>query len=55
MQKDLVLALDAGRTLEVLLPTATSADEVLTLARALGYERRDIAGVFEVLERLTHH
>jgi 3-hydroxyisobutyrate dehydrogenase-like beta-hydroxyacid dehydrogenase len=55
MQKDLVLALEAGRTLAIPLPTATSADEVLTLARALGYERRDIAGVFEVLERLTHH
>ncbi|MGW6281299.1 NAD(P)-dependent oxidoreductase [Kribbella sp. NPDC055071] len=55
MQKDLVLALEAGRTLAVPLPTATSADEMLTLARALGYERRDIAGVFEVLERLTDH
>ncbi|MFD7159089.1 NAD(P)-dependent oxidoreductase [Kribbella sp. NPDC059898] len=53
MQKDLVLALEAGRTLAVPLPTATSADEILTLARALGYEHRDIAGVFEVLQRLT--
>jgi 3-hydroxyisobutyrate dehydrogenase-like beta-hydroxyacid dehydrogenase len=52
MQKDLVLALETGRALMVPLPTATSADEVLTIARALGYERRDIAGVFEVLSRL---
>ncbi|MFD3401495.1 NAD(P)-dependent oxidoreductase [Kribbella sp. NPDC058693] len=55
MQKDLVLALETGRTLAVPLPTATSADEILTLARALGYERRDIAGVFEVLQRLSRH
>ncbi|TCO19715.1 3-hydroxyisobutyrate dehydrogenase/2-hydroxy-3-oxopropionate reductase [Kribbella steppae] len=52
MQKDLVLALEAGRALTVPLPTATVADEMLTVARALGYERRDIAAVFEVLNRL---
>jgi 3-hydroxyisobutyrate dehydrogenase-like beta-hydroxyacid dehydrogenase len=53
MQKDIVLALDAARQLGVPLPSAAAADELLTLARASGYERRDIASLFEVLDRLT--
>jgi 3-hydroxyisobutyrate dehydrogenase-like beta-hydroxyacid dehydrogenase len=53
MQKDIVLALDTARQLRVPLPTAATADEVLTLARARGYERRDIAALFEVLAQLT--
>jgi len=53
MQKDVALALDTGRELHVPLPSAATADQLLTLARALGYERRDIAALFEVLEHLT--
>ena len=53
MQKDVALALETGRELNVPLPSAATADQLLTLARALGYERRDIASLFEVLERLT--
>jgi 3-hydroxyisobutyrate dehydrogenase-like beta-hydroxyacid dehydrogenase len=53
MQKDLVLALDAARELHVPLPSAAEADEVLTVARALGYERRDLAALFEVLARMA--
>jgi 3-hydroxyisobutyrate dehydrogenase-like beta-hydroxyacid dehydrogenase len=53
MQKDVALALDTGRELHVPLPSAAAADSVLTIARAFGYERRDIAALFEVLERLT--
>jgi 3-hydroxyisobutyrate dehydrogenase-like beta-hydroxyacid dehydrogenase len=53
MQKDVALALDAGRALHLALPAAATADQLLTLARALGYERRDIASLFEVLEHLT--
>jgi 3-hydroxyisobutyrate dehydrogenase-like beta-hydroxyacid dehydrogenase len=53
MQKDIVLALDTARQLSVPLPTAATADELLTLARARGYERRDIAALFEMLARLT--
>jgi 3-hydroxyisobutyrate dehydrogenase-like beta-hydroxyacid dehydrogenase len=53
MQKDLVLALDAARELRVPLPSAAAADEVLTVARALGYERRDLAALYEVLGRLA--
>jgi 3-hydroxyisobutyrate dehydrogenase-like beta-hydroxyacid dehydrogenase len=49
MQKDVALALDTGRELRVPLPSAAAADTMLTVARALGYERRDIAALFEVL------
>jgi 3-hydroxyisobutyrate dehydrogenase-like beta-hydroxyacid dehydrogenase len=53
MQKDLGLALDTGRELHVPLPSTAAADELLTVARALGYEHRDLAATFEVLERLA--
>jgi 3-hydroxyisobutyrate dehydrogenase-like beta-hydroxyacid dehydrogenase len=53
MQKDIVLALDAARELRIPLPSAGVADELLTFARASGYERRDIAALFEVLANLT--
>jgi 3-hydroxyisobutyrate dehydrogenase-like beta-hydroxyacid dehydrogenase len=53
MQKDIVLALDAARQLRVPLPSAAAADELLTVARALGYERRDLAALFEVLGRIA--
>ena len=53
MQKDLVLALDTARRLHVPLPSAAVADEMLTLARALGYGQRDIAALFDVLGQLA--
>jgi 3-hydroxyisobutyrate dehydrogenase-like beta-hydroxyacid dehydrogenase len=53
MQKDVALALDTGRELHVPLPSAAAADSVLTIARAFGYERRDIAALFQVLTHLT--
>jgi 3-hydroxyisobutyrate dehydrogenase-like beta-hydroxyacid dehydrogenase len=53
MQKDIVLALDAARELHVPLPSAAAADELLTVAQALGYERRDLAALFEVLAQLA--
>ncbi|MDX6410615.1 MAG: hypothetical protein QOE91_131, partial [Gaiellaceae bacterium] len=53
MQKDIALALETGRRLLVPLPSAASADEMLTVARALGYERRDLAALFEVLSRVS--
>ncbi len=49
MQKDVALALDAARGLSVPLPSAATADQMLTVARALGYEKRDLAALFEVL------
>lgn len=53
MQKDLDLALDLGRSLGVPLPSTISADEVLAVARTLGYDQRDIAAIFTVLDRLA--
>ena len=53
MQKDVVLALDTARKLHVPLPSAAVADELFTVARALGYERRDLAALFEVLGQLA--
>jgi 3-hydroxyisobutyrate dehydrogenase-like beta-hydroxyacid dehydrogenase len=53
MQKDVVLALDTARQLRLPLPSAAAADEMLTLARAAGYEHRDIAALFEMLSHLT--
>jgi 3-hydroxyisobutyrate dehydrogenase-like beta-hydroxyacid dehydrogenase len=53
MQKDLLLAQEAGRQLDVPLPTTAVANEFLTAARAMGLEKRDFAAVFEVLSRLS--
>jgi len=33
--------------------SAAPADELLTVARAMGYERRDLAALFTVLGRLA--
>jgi 3-hydroxyisobutyrate dehydrogenase-like beta-hydroxyacid dehydrogenase len=52
MHKDIELALDAARELEIPLPTAERADEVLEQAQALGFERRDLAALFQVLEKI---
>ena len=53
MQKDVALALDTGRRLRVPLPTAATADQLLTVARASGYEHRDLAALFEVLAKVA--
>jgi 3-hydroxyisobutyrate dehydrogenase len=53
MQKDVALALDTGRQLRVPLPSAAVADELLTVSRALGYGRRDLAALFEVLAQIA--
>ena len=49
MQKDIRLALDSARALGVPLPSTEVADDMLTSARARGYEHRDIAALFRVL------
>jgi 3-hydroxyisobutyrate dehydrogenase-like beta-hydroxyacid dehydrogenase len=51
MDKDIRLALDLGRELDVPLASAHAADEALTRATELGYEGRDIAALFQVLGR----
>ena len=53
MQKDLRLALDAARALGVPLPSGRDRNDLLTQARRLGYDRRDIASVHEVLADLA--
>ncbi len=53
MQKDLLLALEMGRQLDVPLPTTATANEFLTAARAMGLAKQDFACVFEVLARMS--
>ena len=53
MQKDLLLALETGRELDVPLPTTAIANEFLTAARAMGLGDQDFAILFEVLARLS--
>jgi 3-hydroxyisobutyrate dehydrogenase-like beta-hydroxyacid dehydrogenase len=53
MQKDLLLALEMGRRLEVPLPTSAAANEWLTAARAMGLGEQDFAAVFQALARVS--
>jgi 3-hydroxyisobutyrate dehydrogenase-like beta-hydroxyacid dehydrogenase len=53
MQKDMNLALEAGRELDVPMPTTAVANELLTSARAMGLEQYDFAITFEVLARMS--
>jgi 3-hydroxyisobutyrate dehydrogenase-like beta-hydroxyacid dehydrogenase len=53
MQKDMMLALDMGRALDVPLPTTAVSNEFLTAARGMGFAKRDFAVVFEVLARMS--
>lgn len=53
MQKDLLLALEAGRHHNVPLPTTAVVNEFLTAARAMGMDKRDFAALFEVLARMA--
>ena len=53
MQKDMNLALEAGRQLDVPMPTTAISNELLTAARAMGLGNRDFAIVYEVLAQLA--
>jgi 3-hydroxyisobutyrate dehydrogenase-like beta-hydroxyacid dehydrogenase len=53
MQKDILLALDMGRALDVPLPTTAVSNEFLTAARGMGFAKQDFAVVFEVLARMS--
>jgi 3-hydroxyisobutyrate dehydrogenase-like beta-hydroxyacid dehydrogenase len=53
MQKDMLLALEAGRQLDVPLPTTAVTNELLTAARGMGLDHHDFAVLFEVLARLA--
>jgi 3-hydroxyisobutyrate dehydrogenase-like beta-hydroxyacid dehydrogenase len=51
LHKDIRLALAMASDLGIQLPSTGVIAEMLTTAVGLGYERRDIASLFEVLER----
>ena len=53
MQKDVQLALELGRQVDVPLPTTSISNEVLTSARAMGLAEKDFAIIFKVLEKLS--
>jgi 3-hydroxyisobutyrate dehydrogenase-like beta-hydroxyacid dehydrogenase len=53
MQKDMLLAMDLGRHLNVPLPTTAVSNEFLTAARGMGWEKKDFAVVFDVLARMS--
>lgn len=53
MQKDLLLALEMGRRLDVPLPTTAVTNEFLTAARGMGLEKYDFAVVFKVLAQMA--
>jgi 3-hydroxyisobutyrate dehydrogenase-like beta-hydroxyacid dehydrogenase len=53
MQKDMLLALEMGRELDVPLPTVAVSNEFLTAARAMGLDRHDFFIVFRVLARMA--
>jgi 3-hydroxyisobutyrate dehydrogenase-like beta-hydroxyacid dehydrogenase len=53
MQKDMLLAMELGRQLNVPIPTTAVTNEFLTAARGMGWERLDFAVVFDVLARMA--
>jgi 3-hydroxyisobutyrate dehydrogenase-like beta-hydroxyacid dehydrogenase len=53
MQKDLLLALEMGRQLDVPLPTTAITNEMLTAARGMGLADKDFAILFEALARMA--
>ncbi len=53
MQKDMLLALEMGRQLDVPLPTTAVTNEFLTAARGMGFVEQDFAVVFKVLAQMS--
>lgn len=53
MQKDMLLALELGRQVDVPMPTAAISNEFLTAARAMGLVEQDFAVVFDVLAHMS--
>jgi 3-hydroxyisobutyrate dehydrogenase-like beta-hydroxyacid dehydrogenase len=53
MQKDLNLALELGRELEVPLPTTAVTNELLTAANGMGVGEKDFAVLFDVLAAMS--
>ena len=53
MQKDMNLALELGRALDVPLPTTAVTNELLTAARGMGFAEMDFAILFDVLAAMS--
>jgi 3-hydroxyisobutyrate dehydrogenase-like beta-hydroxyacid dehydrogenase len=53
MQKDMLLALEMGRELDVPLPTTAITNQMLTTARGMGFAAKDFAVMFEALARMA--
>lgn len=53
MQKDMNLALELGRQLDVPLPTTATTNEFLTAARGMGLDEQDFAVLFDVLAQMS--
>jgi len=53
MQKDMLLAMELGRQLNVPVPTTAISNEFLTAARGMGLEKLDFAVVFDVLAKMS--
>ena len=53
MQKDMLLALELGRKLDVPMPTTAVSIEFLTAARGMGLVEEDFAVVFDVLAHMS--
>jgi 3-hydroxyisobutyrate dehydrogenase-like beta-hydroxyacid dehydrogenase len=53
MQKDLLLALEMGRQLDVPLPATAVTNQMLTAARGMGLAEKDFAVLFETLGRMA--
>jgi 3-hydroxyisobutyrate dehydrogenase-like beta-hydroxyacid dehydrogenase len=53
MQKDMLLAEELGRELDVALPTVAISNQMLTAARAMGFAKQDFAIVYKVLARMS--
>jgi 3-hydroxyisobutyrate dehydrogenase-like beta-hydroxyacid dehydrogenase len=53
MQKDMLLALELGRQLDVPLPTTAVSNEFLTAARGMGMAKLDFAVMFDVLAQMS--
>lgn len=53
MQKDMLLALELGRQVDVPLPTTAVTNEMLTAARGMGFAEQDFAVLFRTLARMS--
>jgi 3-hydroxyisobutyrate dehydrogenase-like beta-hydroxyacid dehydrogenase len=53
MQKDMLLALEAGRAFGVPMPTSAAVNELLSACRGIGVEKEDFAVIYHALARFS--